>query len=199
MARMQAASEIDISGFFGATVSLLAVVYIQRRQGILRNKFTQFATVAFALLVAYTWSPIGAPTSDWARAPIGTDVYRLIPILDFDSALLQTAWLPIQLLLSASTFLLAIIALYGDAHRAKFVVIVIMAVGLEIAQAAANVILQPANPYRVDIHDVLVRAAGAYLAFGLLTLFAAIYRWAAPSRGTPKGLFGFVDNLVRRI
>jgi hypothetical protein len=92
-------------------------------------------------------------------------VIRLIPFVNFDPALLQTQWLLVQVGMGAATFFLATLALYGDARRAAFAVIGIMAVGLEISQALSNYFSNPVPPYRVDVHDVLARAAGALAAW----------------------------------
>ncbi|MFM9165583.1 MAG: hypothetical protein ACKOQO_02035, partial [Candidatus Limnocylindrus sp.] len=157
----------DWTGVLGGLISFAVVLYVQRRQRIRQSRGTTVSTLAFAGLVAYVWAPIGFPNSDWSRAPIGTEVIRLIPIVNFDPALLQTQWLLVQVGMGAATFLLATLALYGDARRAAFAVIGIMAVGLEISQALSNHFSNLVPPYRVDVHDVMARATGAlamYLA-----------------------------------
>ena len=126
---------IDFSGIPGGIWALATIVYVQSQQRLLKNWYTQSATVAFAVLVAYIWAPFGFPNSDWSRAPIGSDVIRLIPGLQFDPNLLNTNWLPIQVAIGASTYFLALIALFGDARRANIAVIVLMGIGLELSQA----------------------------------------------------------------
>jgi len=155
--------------------------------------------IAFAVLVAYVWAPIGFPNSDWSRAPLGSDVIRLIPLVNFDPALLQTQWLLVQLSMGAATFLLATLALYGDAKRAAFAVIGIMAVGLEISQAFSNYFSSPVPPYRVDVHDIMARAAGALAAYFALKVIAAIWRLSVRPSFTKRGIVGFIDGVTRRI
>lgn len=189
----------DWAGVFGGLISFLVVLYVQRAQRIRVTRGTTVSMVAFALLVAYVWAPIGFPNSDWSRAPLGTDVIRLIPFMDFDPVLLQTQWLVVQLSMGASTFLLATLALYGDARRAAFAVIGIMAVGLEISQALSNHFSSLVPPYRVDIHDVLARTAGALAAYLLLKLVGAIWRLAVRPSFAKRGIIGFIDRVTRRI
>jgi hypothetical protein len=190
---------IDFSGIPGGIWALATIVYVQSQQRLLKNWYTQSATVAFAVLVAYIWAPFGFPNSDWSRAPIGSDVIRLIPGLQFDPNLLNTNWLPIQVAIGASTYFLALIALFGDARRANIAVIVLMGIGLELSQALSNILVSPIPPYRIDIHDVLVRSLGALVTYAGFSFIAALYRWKVPARGQRYGLAGFVDALIRRI
>jgi hypothetical protein len=189
----------DWNGVFGGVISFLVVLFVQRSQRIYPSRGTKVSAVAFAALVAYVWAPIGFPNSDWSRAPLGSDVVRLIPIVNFDPGLLQTHWLVMQLSMGASTFLLATLALYGDARRAAFAVIGIMAVGLEISQALTNYFSHPVPPYRVDIHDVLARGAGAVAAYVVLKVFAALWRLVFKPSITQSGFRGFIDGVTRRI
>jgi hypothetical protein len=94
---------------------------------------------------------------------------------------------------------LALIALFGDARRANIAVILLMAVGLELSQALTNALVGPIPPYRIDIHDVIVRAVGALVTFAGFSIVAALYRWKVPTRGQAFGFAGFVDALIRRI
>lgn len=190
---------VDLTGLFGGISGIVVIAYIQNRQGILKNYYTQIATVAFAFLVAYIWAPFGFPNSDWSRAPIGSDVIRLIPGLQFDSNLLDTNWLPMQVAIGASTYFLALVALFGDARRAYIAVIILMGIGLELSQALSNVLLSPIPPYRIDIHDVLVRSLGALVMYVCVSITAALYRWRVPARGQRYGFIGFTDALIRRI
>jgi len=189
----------DWTGLFGGLISFAVVLYVQRTQRIRSTRGTTVSMIAFAALVAYVWAPIGFPNSDWSRAPLGTDVIRLIPIANFDPGLLQTQWLLVQVGMGAATFLFATLALYGDARRAAFAVIGIMAVGLEISQALSNYLSNPVPPYRVDVHDVLARAAGALATYVLLKILGAAWRlWVRPSFAK-SGLIGFIDGVTRRI
>jgi hypothetical protein len=189
----------DFTGILGGVWALVAIIYVQGQQRVLKNWYTQTATVAFAVLVAYIWAPFGFPNSDWSRAPIGSDVVRLIPGVQFDPNLLNTNWLPVQVSIGASAYFLALVALYGDARRANVAVILIMGVGLELSQAFTNVAVGPIPPYRIDIHDVLVRALGVLIMYSLCSLGAALYRWRVPTRGERYGFAGFADSLIRRI
>jgi glycopeptide antibiotics resistance protein len=189
----------DWNGVFGGLISFLVVLLIQRSQRVYRSRGTTVSTIAFAVLVAYVWAPIGFPNSDWSRAPLGSDVIRLIPLVNFDPALLQTQWLLVQVSMGAATFLLATLALYGDARRAAFAVIGIMAVGLEISQAFSNYFSSPVPPYRVDVHDIMARAAGALAAYLALKVIAAIWRHSVLPSFTKRGIVGFIDGVTRRI
>ena len=190
---------LDWMGIFGGLTSFLVIVYVQRQQRIIKSRGTQLSTIAFAILVTYIWAPIGFPNSEWARAPLGTDVIRLIPFIQFDPALLKTAWLPMQILIGGATYFLAALALYGDARRALIAVLGIMALGLEISQAATNVLSGPIPPFRVDIHDILSRGLGAFFAFLLMKGVATVWRWRVGVRSRQYGIIGFIDSVARRI
>jgi hypothetical protein len=194
------------SGVLAAIFALLSVLYVQRRQGISANRFSQGATVVYALFIGYIFAPFGFPNSEWSRAPLGTDVVRLIPVVNFDPALLETNWLPMQLLMGGVAYALCLVALYGDAMRANFVVIVILALGIEVSQAISNLVLNMIPPYRVDIHDILARSAGVLIVWVVASISAGLYRWLWPIRWTPKmipgrpeSLLAFLDTLIRRI
>ncbi|MFM8914654.1 MAG: hypothetical protein ACKOFY_00050 [Candidatus Limnocylindrus sp.] len=187
------------TGVLGGLISFAVVLYVQRRQRIRQSRGTTVSTLAFAGLVAYVWAPIGFPNSDWSRAPIGTEVIRLIPIVNFDPALLQTQWLLVQVGMGAATFLLATLALYGDARRAAFAVIGIMAVGLEISQALSNHFSNLVPPYRVDVHDVMARATGALAMYLALKLIGALWRRFVRPSFEKRGIIGFIDGVTRRI
>ena len=189
----------DWMGIIGGLISFLVVLYVQQSQRIYRSRGTTVSTIAFAALVAYVWAPFGFPNSDWSRAPLGSDVVRLIPFANFDPALLQTQWLLVQVSMGASTFLLATLALYGDAKRAAFAVIGIMALGLEISQALTNFFSSPVPPYRVDVHDIMARAAGALVAYIALKVIAAMWRLRVSPTLSKRGIIGFIDGVTRRI
>jgi glycopeptide antibiotics resistance protein len=189
----------DWMGMIGGLVSFLVVLFVQQSQRIYRSRGTTVSTIAFAALVAYVWAPFGFPNSDWSRAPLGSDVIRLIPFVNLDPALLQTQWLLVQVSMGASTFLLATLALYGDARRAAFAVIGIMALGLEISQALTNFFSSPVPPYRVDVHDIMARAAGALVAYIALKVIAAMWRLRVSPTLSKRGIIGFIDGVTRRI
>jgi glycopeptide antibiotics resistance protein len=189
----------DWTGIVGGLISFLVVLFVQQSQRIYQSRGTTVSTIAFAALVAYFWAPFGFPNSDWSRAPLGSDVIRLIPFVNFDPALLQTQWLLVQVSMGASTFFLATLALYGDARRAAFAVIGIMAVGLEISQAFSNYFSSPVPPYRIDVHDVMARAAGALAIYFVLKVAAAIWRVRVNPALRKGSLLGFIDGVTRRI
>lgn len=189
----------DWMGIIGGLISFLVVLFVQQSQRIYRSRGTTVSAIAFAALVAYVWAPFGFPNSDWSRAPLGSDVIRLIPFVNFDPALLQTQWLLVQVSMGASTFLLATLALYGDARRAAFAVIGIMALGLEISQALTNYFSSPVPPYRVDVHDIMARAAGALVAYIALKVIAAMWRLRVSPTLSKRGIIGFIDGVIRRI
>jgi hypothetical protein len=189
----------DWTGIIGGAVSFLVVLFVQRSQRIYQSRGTTVSTIAFAALVAYVWAPFGFPNSDWSRAPLGSDVIRLIPFADFDPNLLQTQWLMVQLSMGAATFFLATLALYGDARRAAFAIIGIMAVGLEISQGFANYFSSPVPPYRIDVHDIMARAAGALAIYFVLKVAAAIWRLGVNPTLRKGSLLGFIDGVTRRI
>lgn len=189
----------DWTGIIGGLVSFLVVLFVQQSQRIYRSRGTTVSIIAFAALVAYLWAPFGFPNSDWSRAPLGSDVIRLIPFANFDLALLQTQWLLVQVSMGASTFLLATLALYGDAKRAAFAVIGIMALGLEISQALTNSFSRLVPPYRVDVHDIMARAAGALVAYIALKVIAAMWRLRVSPTLSKRGIIGFIDGVTRRI
>jgi hypothetical protein len=189
----------DWTGIIGGAVSFLVVLFVQRSQRIYQSRGTTVSTIAFAALVAYVWAPFGFPNSDWSRAPLGSDVIRLIPFADFDPNLLQTQWLMVQLSMGAATFFLATLALYGDARRAAFAIIGIMAVGLEISQGFANYFSSPVPPYRIDVHDIMARAAGALAIYFVLKVAAAIWRLRVNPTLRKGSLLGFIDGVTRRI
>ena len=190
---------VDFTGILGGISALVAIIYVQSQQRVLKSWYTQTATVAFAVLVAYIWAPFGFPNSNWSRAPIGSDVVRLIPGAQFDPNLLTTNWLAIQVAIGASVYFLALIALFGDARRASVTVILIMGVGPELSQAFTNIVVSPIPPYRIDIHDVFVRALGVLIMYSLFSLGAALYRWKVPAQRQRYGFGGFLDALIRRI
>ena len=192
-------AQLDWTGIIGGLISFLVVLFVQQSQRIYRSRGTTVSTIAFAALVAYVWAPFGFPNSDWSRAPLGSDVIRLIPFVNFDPALLQTQWLLMQVSMGASTFFLATLALYGDARRAAFAVIGIMAVGLEVSQGFANYFSRPVPPYRIDVHDIMARAAGALAIFFVLKIAAAIWRVRVNPSLRKGSLFGFIDGVTRRI
>jgi len=119
-----------------AAVGLVAVLYIS-------NTFS---------VVSYT------------RAAVGENVIRLIPLLQFDSALLATTWIPDQLMIGATSMLFMSVIFSRNLRNAFWATFVLFGVGIEWNQALANMSgITP--PFRIDIHDIAMRTAG--IALGL--------------------------------
>jgi hypothetical protein len=54
-------------------------------------------------------------------------------------------------------------------------------------------------PYRVDVHDVLARAAGALATYVLLKILGAVWRLLVRPSFAKSGIIGFIDGVTRRI
>jgi hypothetical protein len=101
----------------------------------------------------------------YTRAAVGGEVIRLIPLLQFDNILLSTTWVPDQLLLGATGFLLVAVIFSRNLRNAFWATFVPIGIGIEINQALANMSgITP--PFRIDAHDIAMRTAG--IALGLL-------------------------------
>lgn len=101
----------------------------------------------------------------YTRAAVGGEAIRLIPLLQFDSALLATTWIPDQLLIGVTSMLFMSVVFSRNLRNASLYTLVLIGVGIELNQALANMSgITP--PFRIDIHDVAMRAAG--IALGLL-------------------------------
>lgn len=117
-----------------AAVGLVAVLYIS-------NTFS---------VVSYT------------RAAVGENVIRLIPLLQFDSALLATTWIPDQLMIGATSMLFMSVIFSRNLRNAFWATFVLFGVGIESNQALANMSgITP--PFRIDAHDIAIRTAGIAL------------------------------------
>lgn len=101
--------------------------------------------------------------AEYQRVTISApDPVRLLPIVQFDPSLLTTAWLPDQLVIGAA-FSLAFSLLLPLQGRTSILLAMFASAGIEIIQAFPNLAgLTP--PFRMDIHDVLVRIVGIALA-----------------------------------
>jgi glycopeptide antibiotics resistance protein len=118
--------------------------------------------LAAVLLLTNYFSVIG-----YTRAITGEEVIRLIPLLQFDSALLTTTWIPDQLLLGATGFLFMAVTFSRNLRNAFWYSLIPFAIGIEINQAMSNMSgITP--PFRIDIHDVAIRTAG--IGLGLLVV-----------------------------
>ena len=99
----------------------------------------------------------------YTRAAVGGEVIRLIPLLQFDSALLATTWVPDQLLIGVTSMLFMSVIFSRNLRNAFWVTFVLFGVGIEWNQALANMSgITP--PFRIDAHDIAMRTAGIALA-----------------------------------
>ena len=128
------------------------------------SPWTRFA-LGFFLMAQL--SAISLSNTEYASVPLGGEVLRLIPLVQFDPSLLQTSWLPDQFFLGWVNLLVAAFAFPDRLRNAVIATVVFSGIGLELNQAGVNAsgILPQ---YRIDIHDVLVRSAGAIAAAFLL-------------------------------
>ena len=112
--------------------------------------------------------------ADYKRVALGSDVVRLIPLVQFDSNLLTTTWLPDQISMAAVDFLLLTIIFPLNIRQLALWAALFFGIGIEVNQAWANMSgITP--PFRIDIHDVMVRSAGiAFAAVALRSLRNAI-------------------------
>ncbi len=99
----------------------------------------------------------------YTRAAVGGEVIRLIPLLQFDSALLTTTWIPDQLMIGVTSMLFISVVFSRNLRNASLYTLILIGVGIESNQALANMSgITP--PFRIDIHDVAMRAAGIALS-----------------------------------
>ena len=167
---------MELTGFWllliPASAVLLAVVTLPRFSTLRAD--SQLSFIALLIFFGLQLLSIGFTSAPYVFAPSGSEVVRLIPILQFDPHLLQTRWLVDQTSLGLFDFLVAALAFPGRIRAPLVATILLVGVGMELNQAAVNARgIVPA--YRIDIHDVLVRSLGALIgAVALLRL----RRWA---------------------
>ncbi|MEI6156530.1 MAG: arginine deiminase-related protein [bacterium] len=155
-----------------ATVVMLLLVAHPRFAPYRRQLPYRIAALAFLIVVELFSN--NAVITNYQRADLGTDVVRLIPILQFDPNLLTTSWLPDQISMGALDLLLLSVILSANLRVAALWSVLAFGVGIEVNQAWANMSgITP--PFRIDIHDVAVRSVGiAVAALALRSLRAAI-------------------------
>ena len=118
-------------------------------------------------LVAVLYVTSTFSVADYTRAAVGENVIRLIPLLQFDNALLATTWIPDQLMIGATYMLFVSVIFSRNLRNAFWATFVLFGIGIESNQALANMSgITP--PFRIDIHDVAMRAAGISLSLLLL-------------------------------
>lgn len=162
-------------GWVGSTIvaAVLLLLTAHPRLAPYRRELPlRAAALAFLLFVQVVVN--NEVVADYKRVALGTDVVRLIPILQFDFNLLTTTWLPDQLSMAAVDFLLLTIIFPINLRQLALWAALVFGIGIEANQAWANVSgITP--PFRIDIHDVMVRTAGiALAAVALRSLRSAI-------------------------
>ena len=148
---------VPIAALLTPFVVLPRFVTLRDRQGV---RIAAAGGLAAVLLLTNSFSVIG-----YTRAAAGEEVIRLIPLLQFDSALLTTTWIPDQLMIGATYMLFMSVVFSRNLRNAFWTTFVLFGVGIESNQVLANMSgITP--PFRIDIHDVAMRTAG--IALGLL-------------------------------
>ena len=151
-------------GWVGSTIvaAVLLLLAAHPRLAPYRRELPlRAAALAFLIIVQVVVN--NGVAADYKRVALGTDVVRLIPFLQFDSNLLTTTWLPDQLSMAAVDFLLLTIIFPLNIRQLALWTALVFGVGIEANQAWANMSgITP--PFRIDIHDAMVRSAGIALA-----------------------------------
>jgi len=151
-------------GWIGSTIAaaIILLVAAHPRLATYRRRLpARIAAVAFLMFIQL--SANNTAVADYKRVALGTDVVRLIPILQFDPNLLTTTWLPDQLSMAAVDLLLLYIVVPLNLRQVTFWAALFFGLGIEINQAWANMSgITP--PFRIDIHDVMIRVAGIVIA-----------------------------------
>ena len=101
--------------------------------------------------------------NDYQRAIPGEEAIRLIPLLQLDTRLILTPWIPDQLLIGFVSLLPVLIIFQQRLRTTFWIVFAAVAVGVEINEGWANMSgITP--PFRIDIHDVALRGLGVLAA-----------------------------------
>lgn len=142
--------------------ALLAPFVVLPRFAALRDR--QEVRLAAAVgLVALLYVTNTFSVAGYTRAAVGAEAIRLIPLLQFDSALLSTTWIPDQLMIGATYMLFMSVIFSRNLRNAFWATFVLFGVGIESNQAMANMSgITP--PFRIDIHDIAMRTVGIALA-----------------------------------
>jgi hypothetical protein len=151
-------------GWLGSTIvaAVLLLLTAHPRLAPYRRELP-FRAAALAFLIFVQVVVNNGVVADYKRVALGADVVRLIPLLQFDSNLLTTTWLPDQLSMAAVDFLLLTIIFPLNIRQLALWAALFFGVGIEVNQAWANMSgITP--PFRIDIHDAMVRSAGIALA-----------------------------------
>ena len=144
--------------------ALLTPFVVLPRFAELRDR--QNVRVAAAVgLVAVLYISNTFSVASYTRAAMGTEAIRLIPLLQFDSTLLATSWIPDQLMIGVTYMLCMSVIFSRNLRNAFWATFALFGVGIESNQVLANMSgITP--PFRIDIHDIAIRTTG--IALGLL-------------------------------
>jgi len=147
-------------GWIGSAIALVVIFTLAALpQLATHRRKVPLRIIALALLVYVQLYANSTLTYDYKRVELGAEVVRLIPILQFDPKLLSTTWLPDQLFMAGVDFLLITLAFQLPLRQALLWSLVAFGLGTELNQGWANLSgITP--PFRVDIHDVVVRSLG---------------------------------------
>jgi hypothetical protein len=144
-------------------VLLTPFVVLPRFVELRDRQNVRIAGAAGLVAVLYVTSTFSV--ASYTRAAVGGEVIRLIPLLQFDSALLATTWIPDQLMIGVTYMLFMSVIFSRNLRNAFWATFVLFGIGIESNQALANMSgITP--PFRIDIHDIAIRTAG--IALGLL-------------------------------
>ena len=168
-----------------ALIVLIMALVLQYTTTVRRRRAQVGGLITFLLIYASTnVGPIAAAIrvgNDYQRAAPGDEALRLIPFLQLDTRLILTSWTLDQLLIGFTAVLPVLIIFQQRLRTTFWIVFAAVVVGVEINEGWANMSgITP--PFRIDIHDVALRALGA-LADILGTL-------------DPQRLDGFVEIAV---
>ena len=146
--------------------ALLTPFVLPPRFAELRDR-QEVRLAAAAGLVAVLYITNTFSVAGYTRAAMGTEAIRLIPLLQFDSTLLATTWIPDQLMIGATYMLFMSVIFSRNLRNAFWATFVLFGVGIECNQALANMSgITP--PFRIDIHDIAIRTTGIALSLLLV-------------------------------
>jgi hypothetical protein len=146
---------VPIAALLTPFVVLPRFVELRDRQNV---RVAAAAGLVAVLYITNTFS-----VADYTRAAVGGEVIRLIPLLQFDSGLLATTWIPDQLMIGETYMLLMSVIFSRNLRNAFWATFVLFGIGIESNQALANMSgITP--PFRIDAHDIAIRTAGIALS-----------------------------------
>ena len=151
-------------GWIGTAVAATVILLLATHPRLAPyRRRAPFRVAMFAFLIFVQLAANDSVIVDYKRAALGSEVVRLIPVVQFDPNLLTATWFPDQLSMAAVDMLLLSIVLPLSLRQVALWAVLIFGFGIEANQAWANMSgITP--PFRIDIHDVIVRTAGIALA-----------------------------------